>query len=87
MVQENSTENNAQGGKIRRRGFNLTTPEKARKRLARLISMQYKGEIEPIVYKNLVYGLSKLLEYFKLENDLQIVAEIAKIKEKLGMSD
>ena len=68
-------------------GFNLTTPAKARKRLARLISMQYKGDIDPIIYKNLVYGLSKLLEYFKFENDLQIVAEIAKIKEKLGMSD
>ena len=74
MFQENSAENNVQGGQIRRRGFNLTTPAKARKRLARLLSMQYKGEIEPTVFKNLVYGLSKLLEYFKFEKDLQIEA-------------
>ena len=64
--------------------LNLSSIENARKTLARAIRGNFRGDINERDYRNLIYGLSHLLAYFKAEADLKLEAEIEEIKRILA---
>ena len=66
------------------RRLRLNTPENTRKTLGRLTRLFDAGEIKETKYRALVYGLSKLLEYFRFEKDIEIEKRILVIEEKLA---
>ena len=45
----------------------LSTMEASRKTLARFIKARHSGRMDSQLYKDLVYGMSQLLHYFKTE--------------------
>ena len=55
----------------------------SRKTLARIIRWYFAGEIAAEKYRNLVYGISNLLNAFKLESGLEIEKRIERIEELL----
>lgn len=67
----------------------MTTPEKTRKALSHLMK-EYDRAEDPnhTTFRNLVYSFSVILQFFKLEKDLEIEKEIEEIKARLsGVSD
>jgi len=62
---------------------NLTA---ARKTFGRVIRAYGRGEVKENVYRALVYGLSHYLGYLKTERELDIDAQLAEIRERLGMA-
>jgi hypothetical protein len=50
----------------------LRTHDSARRTLASFIRAYRRGELDKDLYRGLVYGMSALLGYFKLESDLRI---------------
>jgi hypothetical protein len=61
----------------------LDSPASARKTLARLSRMRFRGEIASDVYRDLVYGLSTIRSFDSLLADLRIEARIEEL-EKLA---
>ncbi len=62
----------------------LNTPANARRSLARIIRMRAKDEITEADYKSIVYGISSMLGYFKLESDLRIEERIEALEARLS---
>ena len=58
----------------------LNTPENCRKSLARIIRERGRNEIPDADYKSIIYGLSTLLSYWKLESELSIEKDLEEIK-------
>ena len=50
----------------------LNSLENSRRSFARIIRMYARGEIDRNVYRDLCYGLTGFLSYWKLEKDCQI---------------
>ena len=65
------------------RRLRLNTPVNARKTLSRLIRLVDSGEIQDGRFRTLVYGMAKLLEYFRFEKDLEIEARLTEIERRL----
>ena len=63
----------------------LDTPASARKTLARLSRMRFRGELASDVYRDLVYGLSTMRSFDSLLADLRIEARIEEL-EKIAES-
>lgn len=61
----------------------MDSPASARKTLARLSRMRFRGEIASDVYRDLVYGLSTIRSFDSLLADLRIEARIEEL-EKLA---
>jgi len=62
----------------------LNTLENSRKSLARILRLYAQGKIEDAAYfRNLVYGLSHLLNYWKVEHDLEFEKRLEEIEAKL----
>jgi hypothetical protein len=55
----------------------------ARMQMTRLIKAYYLGEIEPVTFRNLVYGLSTLLAFQRAELDQELEKRLDAIEEKL----
>lgn len=60
----------------------LDTPHAARRTLARLSRMRFRGEIGSDVYRDLVYGLSTMRAFDALLADLRIEERIAALEAK-----
>lgn len=63
----------------------LDSPASARKTLARLSRMRFRGEIASDTYRDLVYGLSTMRSFDSLLADLRIEARIEEL-EKIAES-
>lgn len=59
----------------------MDSPAGARKTLARLSRMRFRGEIASDVFRDLVYAISTLRAYDALIADLRIEERIAKLEE------
>ena len=68
------------GGAAMSLKLRLNTIENSRKSLARLVRLRGRNEITDSDYRALVYGLSSLLAYWKLETDTAIQKDILEIK-------
>ena len=55
----------------------------ARRSLARVIRMRFAGEIDTKRYRDLVYGLSTLLSYFRLDIDCEYERRLEAIETAL----
>lgn len=62
----------------------LNTLENTRKSYARILRAYNKDELSENKFRNLCYGLSGYLSYFKLIKDLDIEKDIKEIKETLA---
>lgn len=62
----------------------LNTVENSRRTLAAMIREYHKGNLEESNFRALVYGMSKLLEFFRVEKDLEIEKRLEEIESKLG---
>lgn len=60
----------------------LDTPHAARRTLARLSRMRFRGEIGSDVYRDLVYGLSTMRAFDSLLADLRIEERLAALEAK-----
>ena len=49
--------------------------------MSRLIREHAKGKIEETVYKSLLWGLSQLIQYWRLEKDIEIEARLSALEE------
>ena len=54
----------------------LNTLENSRKTFARLLRKYARGEIDRVLYRDLVYGLTGYLGFFRTEIELQTVREL-----------
>lgn len=61
----------------------LNTTENARRSLARVLRAYLAGTLDATKYRNLVYGLSAMLGYYRQEADMQIEARLEKIEEAI----
>jgi hypothetical protein len=61
----------------------LNTIENSRRTLASIIREFHKGKIDETTFRALVYGMSKLLEYFRIEKELQIEERLDAIEDRL----
>ena len=61
----------------------LNTIENSRKSLARLVRLRGRNEITDSDYRALVYGLSSLLAYWKLETDTAIQKDIEDLRQRI----
>jgi len=61
----------------------LNTIENSRKSLARLVRLRGRNEITDSDYKPLIYGLSSLLSYWKLETDTAIQKDIEDLRQRI----
>ena len=75
-------QNNSQG--VPRLTFNSV--ESTRKTLTRIIRAHGAGKLEENLYRSLVWGISQLLAYFRLENDMQIEKRVEEIEKQLNLS-
>lgn len=64
----------------------LDTPHAARRTLARLSRMRFRGEITSEVYRDLVYGLSTMRAFDSLLADLRIEERLAALEAKNGQA-
>ena len=67
----------------RGRSWSLATAERARRHLVRLMTRLERGEIDEARFRALVYGFSRLLEYFKFEKELAFEERIRALEERL----
>lgn len=67
--------------KVRGRFLRLNTHQNARKSMARLIRLYDKDEISDTKFRNLCYALSRLLEYFRFEKDLEVEERLDKLEQ------
>lgn len=58
----------------------MKTAADARRTLSRLIREYRRGELDPVMYRGLVYGMGVLLGYFKLEQDTEILRGIDELR-------
>jgi hypothetical protein len=70
-----------EGGHSRK--LRLNTHVGARRTLARLLREYDNGAMESEKFRDLVYGLSKLLDYFRLERELEIEHRLEAIERRL----
>lgn len=77
-------ENPAQGGAIR---LNLDTLEDSRKTYCRLIRLRGRNKIEDAKYKSLIYGMTGLLGFWKLEKELDIERRLESIEAALQIAE
>ena len=61
----------------------LNSIENSRKSLARLVRLRGRNEITDSDYRALVYGLSSLLAYWKLEADTAIEKDIENLRQRI----
>lgn len=61
----------------------LKTHGDARRTLARLLREYDRDEIEAIKFRNLIYALSKLLEFFKHAQNVEVEQRIERIEQML----
>ena len=64
--------------------YRLNTAENTRKTLAKLLREYGRDEIKSMKLRDLIYGISKLLEYFKFEKDAELEKRIEKLEEKIN---
>lgn len=61
----------------------LNTLENSRKTLARLMRLHASGKVERDMFKDLVYGCSVLLSFFKAELDQDFAERLEHVEEML----
>lgn len=61
----------------------LRSYNEAKNQLSRLIKAYHLGKLDSSTFRSLVYGFSALLQYFKLEKDLEIEERLDKIEKAL----
>ena len=61
----------------------LNSLENTRKSYARILRMYARGELLPAFFRNLVYGMTGFLSYWKLEADLEIEKRLEAIERRL----
>ena len=61
----------------------LNTLENSRKSFARIIRMYSRGEIGRILFRDLAYGFTGFLSYWRLEKDTEIEARLEAIEAAL----
>ena len=61
----------------------LNTLENSRQSLGRIIRMYSRGELDAVPYRNLCYGFSHYLSYWKVELDARIEERLDAIEDAL----
>lgn len=61
----------------------LNTLQNTRRSLARLVRMRARAEIEDADYKSLVYGISHLAQFFKLETEQEYAKRLEAVEDAL----
>ena len=62
----------------------MKTHDHARRTLARMIRAYHNGELESQKFRDLVYGLSTMLAYFKHAADLKIEERLQAIEDAIA---
>ena len=62
----------------------MKTHDHARRTLARLMRAYHNGELESKKFRDLVYGLTTMLAYFKHAADLRIEERLEAIEDQLS---
>lgn len=78
MTEQGATTDSATtGGQLR-----LNSLENSRRSFARIIRMYIRGEIDRITYRDLCYGLSAFLGYWKTELETDIEERLTALEER-----
>ncbi|MCD6121401.1 MAG: hypothetical protein J7K04_06160 [Spirochaetales bacterium] len=64
--------------------YRLNTPENARKTLAKPLREYGKDEIPSAKLRDLIYPINKLLDFFKLEKEMELEKRIERLETKLN---
>ena len=67
--------------KSKGRGWTLTTPEKARAKLAATLNRLNRGDLNPEKARALGYLFGQLLGYFRLERELDLDRRLSDLEE------
>ncbi len=64
------------------KGFKLqlNTLVNSRKSFARIIRMMAAGQIDPVLFRNLVYGMTGYLSFLKMEQENEIIERLEKLE-------
>ena len=66
--------------------FVARTAEEARGELVKLLRQYRRGEVtDPVIVRTMIYGLSKLLDYFRFNKETEIVERIDALEKKIEM--
>ena len=63
----------------------LNTHNNARRTLARFIKEYHRDEIDRVKFRDIVYAMSHLLGYFKLDAELSIEDRLERIEQALEL--
>ena len=61
----------------------MKTHDSARRTLGRIIKAYHAGEMESKEFRDLIYGFSALLAYFRLDTELRIEKQMAEVREMI----
>ncbi len=72
------------GGKVVR--LRLNTLAEARASYARLLRLRAASRIESALFRDLAYGLSGLLQYWRTEADIRLEEKLTELEARLGVA-
>mgnify|MGYP007123703269 CR=1 FL=1 len=61
----------------------LNTLENSRKSFARIIRLYARGELDRVLFRDLTYGFTGYLAYWKLEKDIEIESRLDAIEQAI----